>query len=184
MHARRFEPRAAKDALFHAGFRVGASPKVTILTAQNYVSDEKQGECDVEASANDLVRATWAKAAAVHVDMARLFYGRLFKIAPETRKLFKSDIEQQGRKLVATLGFVIDHLSDEAALAPAARDLAIRHLTYNVEKEHYAAVGQALLWTFEELLGPEYTPDVAAAWTDIYSQIENIMTEAAYPQPT
>ena len=70
----------------------------------------------------DLVRQTWAKAAAAHIDMARLFYGRLFKIAPETRSLFKTDIQQQGRKLVATLAFVIDHLSDEDALASAARD--------------------------------------------------------------
>ena len=135
----------------------------------------------MKAEPQDLVRQTWARAAAAHVDMARLFYGRLFKIAPETKPLFKSDISQQGRKLVATLAFVIDHLSDEKTLVSAAQDLAVRHLNYNVEKEHYAIVGEALLWTLEELLGADYTPEVAHAWTEVYSSLEAIMVEAAYP---
>jgi hemoglobin-like flavoprotein len=132
----------------------------------------------------DLVRHAWARAAAAHVDMARLFYGRLFKIAPETRVLFSTDMDQQGRKLVATLGFVVDHLSDEATLVPAAQDLAIRHLNYNVKKEHYAAVGASLLWTLEELLGGGFTPEVANAWAEIFTTIETVMTEAAYPSET
>ena len=136
----------------------------------------------LDTEPQDLVRQTWAKAAAAHIDMARLFYGRLFKIAPETRSLFKTDTQQQGRKLVATLAFVIDHLSEEEALVSAARDLAIRHVTYNVEKTHYAAVGEALLWTLEELLGADYTPEVHAAWKEIYSALEAIMIEAAYPE--
>ena len=128
-----------------------------------------------------IVRHTWAKAAAAHVDMARLFYGRLFKVAPETRKLFSSDMDLQGQKLVATLGFVIDHLSDEVALVPAAQDLAVRHLNYNVKKEHYQAVTASLLWTLEELLGSDYTAEVAKAWSEVFGRIEDVMTDAAYP---
>ncbi len=135
----------------------------------------------MDTNAHDIVRRTWAKAAAAHVDMARLFYGRLFKIAPDTRELFTTEMDQQGRKLVATLGFVVDHLSDNEALVPAAQDLAIRHNGYNVKKEHYAAVGASLLWTLEELLGSDYTEDVAVAWTETFNAIALVMTEAAYP---
>jgi len=133
------------------------------------------------ADPTDLIRATWAQAAAAQADMARLFYGRLFTIAPETRKLFKTDMKQQGLKLVATLGFVIDNLANPEALKPAAEDLAVRHLNYEVEKYHYAAVSQSLLWTLEELLGAAYTPEVAKAWTDILAVLEDIMVKAAYP---
>lgn len=129
----------------------------------------------------DLIRATWAQAAAAQADMARLFYGRLFTIAPETRKLFKTDMEPQGRKLVETLGFVIYNLTNPDALNPAAEDLAVRHLNYEVEKNHYAAVSQSLLWTLEELLGGAYTPEAAKAWTDVLAVLEKIMTDAAYP---
>ncbi len=135
----------------------------------------------MESNTQDIVRRTWARAAAAHVDMARLFYGRLFKIAPETRQLFSNDMDQQGRKLVATLGFVIDHLDNEAALVPAAEALAVRHLDYNVKKEHYAAVGASLLWTLNELLGSDYTAEVQDSWSEVFHQVETVMIRAAYP---
>ena len=135
----------------------------------------------MENATQALVRETWAKAAAAHVDMARLFYGRLFRIAPETKALFSSDMGQQGRKLVATLGFVIDHLSDEETLVPAAQDLAIRHLNYDVRKSHYDAVGEALLWTLGELLGSDFNQDAADAWTETLTALTKVMTDAAYP---
>ncbi len=135
----------------------------------------------MDSNVQDIVRRTWAKAAAAHVDMARLFYGRLFKIAPETRPLFSTDMDKQGRKLVATLGFVVDHLEDAEALVPAAQDLAVRHLDYSVKKEHYAAVGASLLWTLEELLGSDFSEEVENAWTEVFAAIETVMTDAAYP---
>ena len=39
-----------------------------------------------------------------------MFYGRLFEIAPETKALFKGDMSEQGRKLMATLAVVIGAL--------------------------------------------------------------------------
>ena len=42
---------------------------------------------------------------------AALFYGRLFEIAPEVKPLFRGDMTEQGRKLMATLGVVVNSLS-------------------------------------------------------------------------
>lgn len=139
-----------------------------------------EGAEALEPNTNDLIRATWAKASAAHVDTARLFYGKLFKIAPETRVLFTKDMRQQGRKLIATLGFIIDHLTDTEALVPAAQELAIRHVGYNVEARHYAAVSEALIWTLNQLLGAEFTDEAEQAWIDVLSVLENVMIEAAY----
>lgn len=136
----------------------------------------------MDHSTTVIVRETWAKAAAAHVDLARLFYGRLFTIAPETRALFKNDMDAQGRKLVATLAFVIDNLSDEETLVPAAEDLAVRHLEYNVEAEHYGAVAEALLWTLDELLGAGFDEDAKAAWTETLNSLAEVMIAAAYPK--
>ncbi|MEL7463855.1 MAG: globin domain-containing protein [Pseudomonadota bacterium] len=138
----------------------------------------------MERSSKVIVRETWAKAAAAHVDLARLFYGRLFTIAPETRVLFKNDMDVQGRKLVATLAFVIDNLSNEETLAPAAEDLALRHLEYNVKAEHYGAVAEALLWTLDELLGSGFDEDAKAAWTETLNALAGIMIAAAHPETT
>lgn len=125
------------------------------------------------------IRASWARAAAAPDLAAGLFYGRLFQIAPQTRPLFRGDMEVQGRKLVSFLGFVVDHLDDAGALAPEAVALARRHVGYGVAPEHYAAVGEALLWTLERALGPEFDPATRAAWERAFRLLTDIMLPAA-----
>jgi hemoglobin-like flavoprotein len=73
---------------------------------------------------------------------AALFYGRLFEIAPEVKPLLRDDITEQGCKLMATLGVVVNSLGNLEAVLPAASALAKRHV-----------VGAALLWTLEQNLG-------------------------------
>ncbi|MEO1601627.1 MAG: globin domain-containing protein [Pseudomonadota bacterium] len=126
------------------------------------------------------IRATWAKIVPVAPMAARLFYGRLFRIAPETRALFAEDMKAQGSKLTATLGFVVDHLDRAEILAPAARDLAIRHVNYSVTADQYAPVGEALIWSLKELLGPAFGEGEKAAWLAAYTSLSEMMIEAAY----
>ena len=45
--------------------------------------------------------------------------------------------------------------------------LGRRHVGYGVTDAHYDTVGGALLWTLEQRLGPEFTPDVKAPWTTV-----------------
>ncbi len=135
---------------------------------------------DAAATQISLIRASWARVAPVAPMAARLFYGRLFRIAPETRALFQEDMKAQGRKLMATLGFVVDHLDRPDVLAPAARDLARRHVGYHVTAEQYAPVGEALIWTLKELLGPAFGQQEKAAWLGAYASLSAMMIEAAY----
>jgi hemoglobin-like flavoprotein len=44
-----------------------------------------------------------------------------------------------------------------------------------VQPEHYATVTAALLWSLAHTLGPAYTPEVAAAFTEVLSLITNQM---------
>ncbi len=94
-----------------------------------------------------LVQSSFANVLPIADDAAALFYSRLFEIAPEVKPLFKSDISQQGRKLMATLGVVVNGLTHLEAIVPAAEALAVNHLSYGVKAEHYVPVGEALLWT-------------------------------------
>jgi hemoglobin-like flavoprotein len=112
---------------------------------------------------------------------AALFYGRLFEMAPETRALFRGDMDRQGRKLIAALATVVNSLGDFEQIVPIACDLAKRHVTYGVAPEHYALVGSALLWTLEEWLGDEFTPSLSAAWRAAYCALSEVMIASAYP---
>jgi hemoglobin-like flavoprotein len=111
------------------------------------------------------VQQSFAMVAPVADEGAALFYDRLFEIAPQLRPLFRGDIAEQGRKLMATLAFVVNGLTRLDAILPAASALAKRHVHYGVRPDHYRPVGVALLWTLQRSLGPQWTPDLAAAWT-------------------
>ncbi len=94
-----------------------------------------------------LVQSSFEKVAPIATDAAALFYERLFQTLPEVRPLFKRDMDDQGRKLMATLGTVVRSLDRLDAVLPAATGLAIRHVEYGVRPEHYEPVRPALLWT-------------------------------------
>ena len=127
-----------------------------------------------------LVKESFAKVAPISEKAAALFYGRLFEIAPEVRPLFRGDMTEQGHKLMATLSVVVNALSNLEAVLPAASTLAKRHVAYGVTADHYVPVGAALLWTLEQGLGADWTPQVAAAWAAAYSTLSNYMIGEAY----
>jgi nitric oxide dioxygenase len=128
-----------------------------------------------------LVQSTFAAVKPISAAAAKLFYGRLFEMAPEVKPLFKNDMDEQGRKLMMTLGVVVSGLTRLDEIVPVARDLAIRHVAFGVKAEHYAPVGAALLWTLGQGLGDAFTPEVEEAWTAAYTTLSGVMIAAAYP---
>ena len=129
-----------------------------------------------------LLRQSWSAAVADKAALARLFYRNLFRIAPETEPLFEPDLTEQGRKLVATLAFIIDSLDDTDTLLKAAGELAQRHVDYNVLAHQYAPVGQALIETLAELLGDKFDVRTKDAWLSTYTVLAQHMIATAYPQ--
>jgi len=127
------------------------------------------------------IRKNWAKAISAGDLVGQLFYAQLFELAPASRAMFPEVIDDQARKLLQTLNWIIDHLDDPDALIPAAESLAVRHVKYGVKVEHYPAVGEALIATLQQGLGPEFSEEDKAAWLRIYAQLSGIMTAAAYP---
>ena len=109
---------------------------------------------------------------------AALFYPRLFEIAPEVRPLFPQDLKEQKVKLMAMLSTAVSNLHKLDTILPAVKDLGARHKGYGVTAAHYAPVGAALLWTLEKGLGPDFTPEVKAAWNETYTALAGVMTEA------
>ncbi|MGP9810128.1 globin family protein [Rhodopseudomonas sp. NSM] len=127
-----------------------------------------------------LVQRSFSKVAPISDQAAELFYGRLFTIAPEVEPLFaKADMRAQGKKLMGTLAVVVGGLTDLPAILPAASRLAKLHVSYGVAPAHYASVGAALLWTLEQGLGEDWTPEVAEAWAQAYTTLSSYMISEA-----
>jgi hemoglobin-like flavoprotein len=126
------------------------------------------------------IQGSFAKITPISERAAALFYRRLFEIAPAVKPLFRGDMKEQGRKLMATLGVVVNGLSNLESILPAASTLAKRHVTYGVKATDYEPVGEALLWTLERGLGEHWTPQLATAWADAYGVLSDFMINEAY----
>jgi len=126
-----------------------------------------------------LVQTSFAQVAPIADTAADLFYGRLFEIAPDVRKMFPQDLSGQKKKLMAMLGTAVAGLSRLDTLLPAVRALGQRHVGYGVSTEQYVPVGAALLWTLEKGLGEAFTPDVREAWATTYRVLASAMINAA-----
>jgi hemoglobin-like flavoprotein len=127
-----------------------------------------------------LVRDSFAKVAPIAGQAAQMFYNRLFELDPGLRKLFRGDMTEQGRKLMATLGVVVNSLGNLEAILPAASALAKRHVDYGVKAQDYTPVGAALFWTLEQGLGKAWTPELAQAWGAAYTLLSDYMIGEAY----
>jgi nitric oxide dioxygenase len=130
-----------------------------------------------------LVQQSFARVAPISDQAAIIFYDRLFEVAPAVKAMFPADMTEQRKKLMSTLAYVVSGLSNLESVLPAASALAVRHVSYGARAEHYPVVGGALLWTLEKGLGPDWTPDVAAAWTAAYATLSGYMISQAYGQP-
>ena len=127
----------------------------------------------------ELVTTSFMKIAPIADKAAELFYGRLFEIAPETKPLFKdADMSEQGRKLMQTIATAVSSLYRLEAVVPEIEALGKRHIAYGVTKEHYDTVGAALLWTLEQGLGSDFTPELKDAWAKVYGTLASVATKA------
>ncbi len=143
------------------------------------VVEEPVDDGPVSASDIALVQESFAKVAPIAEAAAEMFYNRLFEQDPSVRDMFKGDMKEQGQKLMAMIGAAVEGLDDIDALVPVVQDLGMLHGGLGVQPVHYGTVGQALLWTLEQGLGADFTPEVKAAWTNVYTVLADTMIAAA-----
>ena len=126
----------------------------------------------------ELVQTSFKKIVPIADAAAEMFYNRLFELDPSVKPLFKGDRRMQGRKLMSMIVTAVSDLNDLDKLIPTVKMLGIRHADYDVINKHYDTVGEALLWTFEQGLGKNFTPDVKDAWGVVYALLADIMKDA------
>ncbi|MEA2490475.1 MAG: adenylate cyclase [Acidobacteriota bacterium] len=127
-----------------------------------------------------LVQSSWETIVGRREEAARIFYSRLFEIAPAVRPMFAGvDISTQGSMLMNMITAAVRGLDRLEELKPTLEDLGRRHAAYGVRVEHYAPVEECLLHTVEVMMGEGFNLDVKLAWTQIYNFIAGTMIDAA-----
>ena len=132
----------------------------------------------------DLLESSFKLVAPQGEALVARFYERLFQKYPAVKPLFRgTSLQEQKRKLLASLVLVIRNLRHPDQLANALQGLGARHVSYGAQPAHYDAVGENLLAVLGEFAGPAWTPRVKQAWTDAYAAITSIMLAGARRAP-
>src|SRR3979409_2053146 len=67
-------------------------------------------ESPMQSTTVSLVKESFGWVAPISDNAAAIFYARLFETNPDLKSLFKNDMKEQGRKLMATIAVVVNSL--------------------------------------------------------------------------
>jgi NAD(P)H-flavin reductase/hemoglobin-like flavoprotein len=130
------------------------------------------------------LKDNFARVAAYGDEVALFFYSHLFLAHPETRDMFPVSMAGQRDRLLNALGQIVSDVSSVDALVPYLQGLGRDHRKFGAVADHYPAVGASLLATLAHFSGPAWTEDLARDWTEAYTLIAQVMTEAAADDET
>jgi NAD(P)H-flavin reductase/hemoglobin-like flavoprotein len=112
-------------------------------------------------------------------EMAVYFYAILFQRHPEVRQLFPANLDVQRFRLLQGVLRMIDLADDPGHLVAFCRRLGRDHRKFDVLRQHYPAVGAALLDTLARFADEAWTPRLADVWTRAYNLVAQLMIQAA-----
>lgn len=125
-------------------------------------------------ASTEVVRATLPVVGAAIGEITPIFYRRLFAAHPELeRDLFNRGNQAQGNQQRALAGAVAAYatlLVAEDGPDPRAvlARIAHKHASLGIREEQYPIVHEHLFAAIVEVLGEAVTPEVAAAWDEVY----------------
>jgi nitric oxide dioxygenase len=130
-----------------------------------------------------VVRSSFAQVLPHGLEAAALFYGRLFRIAPELKAVFGPDLPALAPRTVAGLSYMVaalDRPEDVAVFVAELAALLDLHRGFDAGLGHYERAGEALLWTLRQVLGPACTRKVVTAWASAFGRLAGAMIETGY----
>jgi hemoglobin-like flavoprotein len=147
-----------------SGGTLGTMSRMRVYNLQNMKTQQVQ-----------LVKETWGYVIAKSDEAGELFYTRLFEVAPGVKHLFKGEMKEQSRKLMSMVTYVVTKLDKLDTIVDEIKSLAQRHNKYGAQPEHYAVVGQCLLFTLKTGLGARWNAETEEAWTAVYHVLADAM---------
>jgi len=121
-----------------------------------------------------VIEATLPVVGAHIQEIADCFYRRLFDTHPELLDgVFNRGNQAEGTQKVALAGSVVAFATalvntpDQLPENLLSR-VAHKHASLGIEPDQYKVVHDALMWAIADVLGDAVTPEVAAAWEEVY----------------
>ena len=127
----------------------------------------------LSANSQAIVGATAAVVAAHAEQITSVFYPKMFAENPELLRIFNQGNQATGEQSKALASSVVAyavHLisPDAPPFNHVLRRIAYKHCSLGIRPEQYTIVGRNLMAAVGEVLGDAVTPEVAAAWNEVY----------------
>ena len=124
-------------------------------------------------SSTAVVTATLPVVQAHGEEITGRFYQRMFAAHPELLNLFNRGNQASGAQKAALASAVVayaEHLTGESAApwGPILDRIAHKHASLGITATQYTLVGRHLMAAIGEVLGDAVTPEIAAAWDEVY----------------
>ncbi len=112
------------------------------------------------------------------VALTSYFYARMLKHHPELNNVFNLDHQSSGRQpraLAAAVLAYADNIENPSVLGKAIEHITTKHVSLDIQPEHYAIVGDHLLHSISEVLDVSMESDLIGAWKVAYLQLADIL---------
>ncbi|RKF24296.1 globin domain-containing protein [Micromonospora globbae] len=126
-----------------------------------------------------LLKESWTLVEEHRERLSEYFYARLFLLDPDLRQLFPVQMSGQGDRLLEAIITAIHTVGDPESFDEFLRALGRDHRKYQVEAEHYATMGVALLDALRTTAGDGWNLEYDQAWRDAYAAISEKMLAGA-----
>ncbi len=114
-------------------------------------------------------------------DPTALVYQRLFAREPEMEALFVRDTDAsvRGQMLYQVIETMLDFIGRRHFAVGMIRSEVVNHENLGVPPRVFASFFATVMESFRDILGPDWTPPIDAAWADLLAALQ---AEAA-PSP-
>lgn len=120
-----------------------------------------------------VVEATAGVVAANADEITKRFYPHMFAAHPELMNIFNEAnqaVGEQPKALAASVvAYAVQLITPDAPdFSPVMARIAHKHVSLGITAPMYTIVGHHLMWAIGDVLGDAVTPEIAAAWDEVY----------------
>jgi hemoglobin-like flavoprotein len=125
-----------------------------------------------------LIHSNWEKINHHAEFTARLFFRRLFFVAPHMRLIFRDRLVQQGQYLMQVIDAAINDIDPPYGLTPIATAWASQYAGHGLRNSDCCIIFNVLLWTFAmQIPDAGFTRNAENAWIEVFDLIALAMQQ-------
>jgi len=116
-------------------------------------------------------------------DFGKVLFMNWFAREPSIVALFKRDLRKHGAMLTGMVRNAVSLMSDPGSFVPPFLALGERHAKFGAQVWHFRSLKVAMLESFEEILGSEFSQTFRDSWEIIMEVMARIMSLELHDNP-